>query len=148
MDIFNKLADYQPLLAGTIPLDIAIASSDLDIICRCKNHIEFTEKLQKCYGQEPSFTIKLKELNGISTTIAKFEGQKFKIEIVGQNIPSEKQQAFRHVLVEHHILEQKGTRFKQQIIALKKAGIKTEPAFAALLGLTGDPYKALLKITI
>lgn len=52
------------------------------------------------------------------------------------------------MLVEHQILAQKGKDFRAKIIDLKKMGIKTEPAFAQLLGLQGDPYKSLLKLEL
>jgi hypothetical protein len=45
-------------------------------------------------------------------------------------------------------LAQHGERFKNEVIKLKKQGIKTEPAFASLLGLPGDPYGALLKFEL
>ena len=35
--------------------------------------------------------------------------------------------------------------WQELIIELKKKGIKTEPAFAMLLDLKGDPYDELLK---
>jgi hypothetical protein len=31
--IFEKLSNYSPLLAGTVPIEIDIEGSDLDIIC-------------------------------------------------------------------------------------------------------------------
>ena len=50
------------------------------------------------------------------------------------------------MMVEYQLLKEKGEGFKQQIIDLKKSGFKTEPAFAIALGLTGDPYEALLQL--
>ena len=38
--------------------------------------------------------------------------------------------------------------FRRQIIDLKKQGLKTEPAFAKLLALTGDPYVELLSFEL
>lgn len=50
-----------------------------------------------------------------------------------------------HMLIENEILIEKGIKFRKIIIDLKSNGIKTEPAFANLLGLTGNPYLELLK---
>ncbi|MGL4365226.1 MAG: DUF4269 domain-containing protein [Cetobacterium sp.] len=35
-------------------------------------------------------------------------------------------------------------KFQDKIVSLKRAGIKTEPAFAKLLELNGNPYEELL----
>ncbi len=50
------------------------------------------------------------------------------------------------MITEHAILKEKGKNFKQEIIKLKASGLKTEPAFAKLLGIEGDPYEELLKL--
>ena len=80
--------------------------------------------------------------------MAKFSTQTFTIEFFGQNTPVQQQHAYKHMLIEHKILQKMGPEFKAAIIKLKKEGLKTEPAFAKLLGLTGNPYTALLEITI
>jgi hypothetical protein len=69
----------------------------------------------------------------------------FEIEIFGQSIPTRQQFAYRHLIVEHNLLNRHGEKFRQRIIELKRQGWKTEPAFASALGLTGDPYTELLK---
>jgi hypothetical protein len=69
----------------------------------------------------------------------------FEIELFGQQVPTTKQMAYRHLIVEHNLLLQHGEIFRQLIIELKKQGCKTEPAFAIALGLKGDPYMELLK---
>ena len=76
--------------------------------------------------------------------MANFTLEDFEIEIFGQNRPSREQEAFRHLLIEDEILESKDETFRAEIIKLKKQGFKTEPAFAKLLKLKGDPYLALL----
>jgi hypothetical protein len=50
------------------------------------------------------------------------------------------------MVVESRLLDILGPDFRNGIIALKKQGIKTEPAFARMLGLSGDPYRAVLAI--
>ena len=50
------------------------------------------------------------------------------------------------MIIENDILKEKGLDFKQKIKQLKSDGLKTEPAFAKLLGLQGNPYIELLKL--
>ncbi len=49
------------------------------------------------------------------------------------------------MIIEHKILSSKGDEFRAEIIRLKQDGLKTEPAFAKMLGLQGNPYEELLK---
>lgn len=144
LEIMEKLALYKPLLAGTIPIGIDILTSDLDIICSCANHSVFSTDLINLFGNQANFMIATKWVKDIKTTIATFKGAVFPIEIFGQEIPSKDQDAFKHMLIEHKILKEKDRIFTEQIIALKKSGLKTEPAFAKLLGLKGNPYQELL----
>ena len=48
--------------------------------------------------------------------------------------------------MQHLIIEEQGEEFREQVIKLKLQGYKTEPAFAKLLGLKGDPYVAMLEV--
>ncbi len=148
LNIFSDLKAYNPILTGTIPIDIDIPESDLDIICECQNHNKFTEDLIKLFGKNNNFSISTKLNKGITSTIAEFTGKYFIIEIFGQNVPTEKQNAYRHLLIEHQILKEKDSDFKNAIIELKKSGLKTEPAFTQLLRIKGNPYDELLKIAI
>ncbi len=143
--VFEKLKEYNPILAGTIPLGIDLPESDLDIICTCENHAEFKEHLSRMFSGYKGFKVYSKKQYGVESTIAKFKTDAFLFEIFGQNIPSEKQNAYRHMIIEHRILEQKGVAFRNEIIKLKSKGLKTEPAFAKLLKIKGNPYDELLK---
>lgn len=147
LEIFEKLKKYNPILAGTIPIEIDLPESDLDIICSCENHKEFSKILAELFGDQNGFKIHLKLHKGIESTIAKFNTEKFEIEIFGQNKPTDEQNAYRHMLIENKILEAKGAAFKAEIIKLKAEGLKTEPAFAKLLRLEGNPYDELLKLS-
>ena len=144
LNIFENLKAYNPILTGTIPIDIDIPTSDLDIICCCDNHAAFQQALRRLFADKQNFKLKEKAHAGIKSTIARFDTTDFEIEIFGQQLPTEQQHAYRHMLIEHAILRARGLEFKQQIRALKLAGLKTEPAFAKLLGLEGNPYEALL----
>ncbi|MFQ6600615.1 DUF4269 domain-containing protein [Flavobacterium sp. C3NV] len=142
--ILSKLAEFDPILVGTIPINIDIENSDLDIICYWKNKIDFTEKLNSVFGKENEFTIREAIINEKESIIANFKINDFEIEVFGQNTPTKNQNGYKHMIIENEILQSKGENFRLEIIKLKQNGYKTEPAFAFLLGLKGDPYIELL----
>lgn len=142
--IGELLANFDPLLAGTVPIDIDVETSDLDIICRCQDHVAFAHQLRSDYGEQPDFNLKTKVIRARRVTVARFRGQHFPVEIFGQDQASHEQYAFRHLLAEAAILDREGPEFRAEIRRLKRAGWPTEPAFAHLLGLVGDPYEAIL----
>ena len=145
LGIMEKLQEFTPVLTGTIPIGIDIETSDLDIIGCYKTAPDFATVLQLHFGHQTGFRIAVKTKRGTETVVAVFVSGGFVIEIFGQPVPVGQQNAWRHMLIEHAILQEQGEEFRQQIIGLKKQGIKTEPAFAQLLGLSGDPYLALLQ---
>ncbi len=133
--IMNSLKEFTPIVVGTLPLDLFISTSDIDIICTFTDIEKFESRLNNSSR---------KDLSGVASVISNFDFNGFAFEIVGQPIPVTKQFAYRHMVIEWDILEKKGDVFKSQIISLKENGVKTEPAFAQLLDLPGDPYLALL----
>jgi len=146
LNLFSLLRAYNPVLAGTIPIGIYLPSSDLDVICYASQLQQFARVVQAHYGRYPSFRSKEKLVRGEPSVVACFEHGGFGIELFAQAIPTEQQFAFRHMVVEDRLLQQHGPAFRQQVIHLKQQGYKTEPAFAHLLGLTGDPYLQLLEL--
>ncbi|WP_225876501.1 DUF4269 domain-containing protein [Pedobacter psychrodurus] len=142
--ILEKLSPYYPILVGTIPINVDIENSDLDIICEVLHKDEFIGQLNKLFEHEKDFAIS--ESPKFNATKATFLMGGFEIEIFGQNIPTIQQNAYRHMLIEYKLLLEKGEKFRQEIIDLKNQGYKTEPAFARLLGIEGDAYEALLKL--
>lgn len=146
--ILSNLSEFDPILVGTIPINIDIENSDLDIICHWKNKTEFIEKLNSVFRQENEFTIREIFLDNKESIVVNFRIQGFEIEIFGQNIPSKNQNGYKHMIIEHEILQAKGENFRLEIIKLKQNGYKTEPAFAFLLGLKGDPYAKLLEYKV
>ena len=143
-EIVEKLIPYHPILVGTIPINIDIETSDLDIICEVSDKNQFIDKLNKLFGFEKDFAIH--ETPKFDAIKANFIIDSFEIEIFGQNTPTTQQNAYRHMLIEHKLLLAKGEKFRLNIIDLKNQGYKTEPAFAKLLGLEGNPYEELLKL--
>ena len=148
LEIFEKLQAYEPILTGTIPIGIDLPDSDLDIICHCHDHREFARILIQLYADKNNFEIRTNNWAGLLSTIATFRTAEFEIEIFGQDCPTQNQNAYKHMIAEYKILNAKSAEFKAEIIKLKREGLKTEPAFAKLLGLIGDPYEELLKVEI
>ncbi|MDR6546774.1 hypothetical protein J2810_002834 [Chryseobacterium rhizosphaerae] len=146
--VFEKLSNYSPLLAGTIPIEIDIAGSDLDIICEVdlRSKEDFLEELSlhELIPREADVKVENIMVNGEASIVLNFMLEEFPIEIFGQNKPAREQNAYRHMITEYRILQEKGEEFKKKIIELKKQGIKTEPAFGMLMNLE-NPYEDLLK---
>lgn len=146
LNLFEALAVYDPLLAGTIPLGIDLPESDLDVICYAPDLEVFMETVRRCFQQFPGFSLCRKLIRSSPVVVARFSFRGFPVEIFGQSVPSARQYAFRHMLVEHRLLESGGEGFRQKVMELKRQGSKTEPAFARLLGLEGDPYETILEV--
>lgn len=146
--IILNLAEFDPILVGTIPINIDIENSDLDIICHYKDKTDFIKKLNSLFGDENKFTHKEILIDNQESIVAKFKINTFEIEVFGQNISAKNQNGYKHMIIEHEILQSKGESFRLEIINLKQKGYKTEPAFAFLLGLKGDPYRELLEYKI
>lgn len=144
--VMRLLAPYTPLLAGTIPLGIDVEGSDLDIVCGFDNPDEFEVQVRKLFGHYPSFAISREMVGRWDTVVASFAADGFEIELFGQARPVTEQNAYRHMVAEYLILEREGEGFRRRVVELKREGVKTEPAFARLLGLAGDPYEAILNL--
>lgn len=147
-EVFEKLRDFSPILAGTIPIGIDVEGSDLDIICEVDLRFEedFLDEIvfSKLIPSESEAKVENIIVRGEKIIVLNFMLDEFPIEIFGQNKPTTEQNAYRHMIAEYNILQEKGEAFKQQIIELKKKGIKTEPAFGLLMNLE-NPYEDLLK---
>ena len=145
--IFNILSQYNPVLVGTIPIDIDIASSDLDIICEVYDHQIFEKTIKKHYGTYKNFSVNRQTVRGVETSFSKFRYDGFIIEIFGQPNSVFKQNGYRHMIIEKKILDLVGRDVKEEIKKLKRSGIKTEPAFAKYLELKGDPFEELQNLS-
>lgn len=141
--VLDLLEKFDPILTGTIPINIDIETSDLDISCCYSDKNEFIDAVIHSFSREKQFV--LRQNSQFDSVVCNFWLDHFELELFGQSIPTKQQYAYRHMLIEHQLLEERGEAFRQEIIALKKQGYKTEPAFGIALGLKGDPYEELLK---
>ncbi|MVN89966.1 DUF4269 domain-containing protein [Mucilaginibacter aquatilis] len=146
LNILSLLQLFEAVLAGTVPLNIDIQGSDLDILCHYTDKGSFINTLVKEFSFLDRFKIYETSIGGTDAVVANFFADDWEVEVFGQSIPVKQQFGYRHMIIEHQLLEHKGESFRQQIIQLKQQGYKTEPAFAKALNLEGNPYIALLDV--
>jgi hypothetical protein len=144
-DVLSKLSEYDPHIAGTPPLGLDLPTSDIDILCHAPDPDRFTTFLRMAFGSHGNFQIG-QGSGADRPVIASFFAEEWCFEIFGQPKPVAEQLGWRHFLVERRLLALGGRRLTEKVMALRRDGLKTEPAFAAALKLDGDPYQALLEI--
>ena len=137
LNILNVLAEYTPLVVGTIPINIEIKSSDVDIVCEVHDFQKFEQEVLSYY---PQAQISKKE----NIIVARFVVDELEIELYGSTKKSCETNGYRHMIIEYRILMLANHKFKELIVELKKTGVKTEPAFAKIMQLQGNPYEELL----
>ncbi len=143
LGILEDMSKYNPVLCGTIPIAIDIKGSDLDIILEVYEPDRFSEDVKSRYGQLDGFVLQELTMSDMPTVLTNFHYGGFEFELFAQPRAVEQQNAYLHMLVEHHLL-MTNPQIKAEIIRLKEQGMKTEPAFAHVLGVAGDPYDELL----
>ena len=147
LGLLTTLGAFDPVVAGTIPLGIDLPGSDIDIICEVAPAARqsFEQLLHAHYGHLPGFRLG-HVASGPPALVSSFRCARVELEVFGQDLPTVQQYAFRHLVVEHAVLGAGGPAWRAAVRQLKKQGLKTEPAFAALLQLPGNPYEALLTL--
>lgn len=147
-NILEQLEEFDPIVVGTIPIEIDIESSDVDIVLYAENSDTLITILKDRFSGWDAFQIISTE-GEKPVTVCNFILENTSFELYGTTIPTDQQPGYIHMVKECEILRREGSEFRQEVIELKRQGIKTEPAFCRLLGLTGeDPYQELLELDI
>src|SRR4051812_8903739 len=159
--LFRDLAPFQPTLIGTYPLGLAVDGSDLDIACTCDDLHRFERALHAALsglgiaprversetgGGDPDGLaggaggkaprgIERSDAAGGPAVVAAFDLGDVAVEIFGQAVPVTAQRGFRHMVIEGQLLAIGGAALAGRVRDLKRAGTRTEPAFAQVLGL-------------
>ena len=144
-NILEILNDYNPIIVGTFPININIDNSDVDIILQVKNFKYLVDLLKENFSKFNNFKLNSKDNNVL---VCNFEIENYPFEIFAQNLDTEKQYGYLHMIKEYEILVEKDDFFAEKIRILKRNGIKTEPAFCELLNIKGDPYIELLNYKV
>ncbi len=144
--MFHDLKEFTPVFAGTIPLDIDIQGSDIDIICCVTEFTRFQTRLRECFEHLQNFIITESYGQGSRHSISQFEGHGFRVEIYGEQKEVTKQNGFLHLIAEAKLLEIGGVSSRDEIRKIKNKGHKTEPAFAEYFKIDGNSYSELIKL--
>jgi len=145
LNLLAKLTAYEPTVIGTPPLGIDIDSSDIDIACNAANLEAFTSDMTARFASRQDFVIENISVFPDPAVRVAFLAHDWEVELFCQTLPIQDQHGVRHFRIEKRLLKIDPT-LRLRVRRLKQAGQKTEPAFAALLRLDGDPYEALLAL--
>lgn len=143
--VLEALRDFDPHIAGTPPLGLDLPTSDIDILCHAPDPSAVATVLWDRFRREAGFALRQWVGDG-RPVIAGFHAHGWAFEIFAAAVPVREQAGWRHFDVERRLLALGGAPLWGAVMAERRRGLKTEPAFAAALGLGGDPFAALLDL--
>jgi len=145
-NLLAVLAPFDPHVVGTPPLGLDLPTSDIDVLCYAPDPHAFTQVVWDSYAICNDFSIR-QWTGRENPIIASFAAADWTLELFGQDLPVSEQHGWKHFQVEHRLLTIGGSPFRAAVMQLRGDGMKTEPSFAAALGLKGsNPYEALLEM--
>src|SRR5688500_2261573 len=127
LDLLSHLGEFDPVLAGTLPLGLENEQSDLDILCYDESLDSYAEVVKFAYGNKYDFAINYTTKNDLPTAICTFRTQGLPVEHYAQARPTEQQNAYLHMVAEARLLREGGEEAVRVIRDLKQEGMKTEP---------------------
>ncbi|UFX43617.1 DUF4269 domain-containing protein [Bradyrhizobium sp. 41S5] len=143
--VMELLKPFDPRIVGTLPLGIAVPGSDIDIVCHAPDPNAFADIVWTHYRSTDDFVLS-RWTSGTRPAIARFVWDGWPFELFGDQRPVDQQQGWIHFEVERRLLALDDGRLRQAVGKLRADGLKTEPAFAAVLAIPGDPYRGLLEL--
>lgn len=144
--ILEIFAKNQPLIAGTFPLNVEVETSDVDILLQSTELEAVKLTLNNHFGACQEFSQHTKVIDDLDSLVCHFVFNDVPFEVFVQNKEPVRQTAYLHFLVEERLLKLGGKDFKDKVAEERGKGSKTELAFTTVLGLTEDPFRALLKL--
>jgi hypothetical protein len=136
------LAGWPAAIIGTLPLGVDTPASDVDIAVEAADLDALSTHLRAHW---PMATQHRHTLRGQPCLVFLLPTPARPLELFASPQPLPEHWGYRHFRLEARLLRLLGAPLRQQVQALRAAGLKTEPAFAAALGLVAaDPYAALL----
>ncbi len=144
--VLSLFSQFQPLVVGTYPLNLQNNKSDVDILLYAKDFKEVIKTAETHYSQFHQFKILQNLDDKKNHVLISFLFNEIRFELFAQKTPSHQQRAYLHFQIEERCLKLGGKVLRNKIQKLRQENLKTEPAFAQALDLTGNPYTELLKL--
>ena len=141
----DRLRAFDPHVVGALPLGLAVADSDIRVVCHAADTGRFAQAVSTYFHDAKGFRLTL-WTSADRAVVARFESYGWPIRIFGSSEPVRDQLTWRHFDVERRLLALDGEGLRATVMALRADGLKTEPAFAAALNLPGDPYAAISEL--
>lgn len=146
-EILKRFKHYRPLVAGTFPLGVFTETSDLDILLQSADFEITSTELIDAYGELEDFELQEIQVKNEPTLLVSFSVEGVRFEVFVQSQETVSQTAYQHFQIEERLLSLGDTDFIDTVRNLRmNEGLKTEPAFAKALELSGDAYQALLSL--
>ncbi|WP_027580374.1 DUF4269 domain-containing protein [Bradyrhizobium sp. Ai1a-2] len=143
--VLDVLRAFDPRVVGTLPLALSVPGSDIDIVCHAFDPVAFAATIWRQYQSCVGFRLYQWTSSG-QPVVARFEWGGWPFEVFGDARPVDQQHGWLHFEIEKRLLALDDGRLRKAVLQQRSAGIKTEPAFAAVLGIEGDPYRGLLEL--
>lgn len=143
--LLDELRQFDPRVVGTLPLGLSAPASDIDIVCHVPDAIAFAEVVWRRYRSCDGFTL-YQWCSSRRPVVARFEWAGWPFELFGDPRPVDQQEGWLHFEIERRLLALDDGRLRKVVAAHRERGMKTEPAFAAVLGIAGDPYAGMLAL--
>ncbi|GIQ75062.1 DUF4269 domain-containing protein [Bradyrhizobium sp. RD5-C2] len=143
--VMELLRPFDPHIVGTLPLGLAVSGRDVDIVCHALDPNAFADIVWSHYQSADDFVL-YRWTSGTRPAIARFVWDGWPFELFGDQLPVRQQRGWIHFEVERRLLALDDGRLRRAVSELRADGLKTEPAFAAALGIPGDPYPGLLEL--
>lgn len=143
--LLRLLAEFDPHLIGTLSLELGMATSDIDVAVFAADPNDVAETLWNARELLPMLSLRRWTGDG-RPLIGGFHALGWEFEVFAASCPVQEQVGWRHFDVERRLLAIGGDRMRRAVRRRRTAGAKTEPAFAGLLRLPGDPYAAMSEL--
>lgn len=138
-----KLAPWQAMFSGSIPIGVHLDDSDLDVLLYSSSPKSAIDEINHVMKDIGDISWKKRSTSDLEY-VGRLAGGSRVIEFFISNVPSVKQNSHRHLLSEYLLLVKEGDGLRAKVKALKMQGASTEEAFCQALGIAGDPYRGLL----